>query len=92
VLVNTFDVVVGVQGSVFVSASCEHMFVTSQGSPYARLRRALATGNPTIAWAAAAELPSVELADALALCLLAASDTGVRPRDGRPAIAQNSAA
>lgn len=50
------------------------MFVISQGSPYARLRRALATGNPTIAWAAASELPSVDLTDALALCLLAASD------------------
>jgi hypothetical protein len=35
---------------------CEHMFVTSQGSAYGRLRRALDTGNPTIALAAAAEL------------------------------------
>jgi hypothetical protein len=50
--------------------SWEHVFVTSQGSPHARFRRALATGNPTIAWAAATELPHVALADALALCLL----------------------
>lgn len=46
------------------------MFVTSQGSPYARLKRAIARGNPTIAMATAAELPRVPLEDALALCLL----------------------
>lgn len=56
--------------------SCEHTFVTSQGSPYARFRRALATRNPTVAWAAAAELPKLDLADALALCLLAIGDPG----------------
>jgi len=44
--------------------------VTSQGSPYQRFRRALATGNPLLAWAACAELPRVELHDALALVLL----------------------
>ena len=43
---------------------------TEQGSPQARLRRAIATGNPTIARATALELPRVELVDALALCLL----------------------
>lgn len=48
--------------------------MTSQGSPHARLQRALATGNPTIALAAAAELPWVDLADALALCLLLRED------------------
>jgi hypothetical protein len=48
--------------------------VTSQGSPYARFRRALANGNPSLAWAAAAELPAIDLADALALCLVAAGD------------------
>jgi hypothetical protein len=48
--------------------------VTSQGSPYARFRRALANRNPTLAWAAAGELPRVDLADALALCLLTAND------------------
>jgi hypothetical protein len=45
------------------------MFVTSQGSPYARFRRALATGNLTIIRAAAAELPRVDLGDALAVCM-----------------------
>lgn len=44
--------------------------VTSQGSAYARFRTALATGNATIAWAAATELPRIGLSDALALCLL----------------------
>ena len=44
--------------------------MTAQGSPQARLRRAIATGNPTIARAAALEVPRVELVDALALCLL----------------------
>ena len=48
--------------------------VTAEGRPYARLQRALATGNPTIALAAAAELPRVDLADALALCLLLRED------------------
>lgn len=49
---------------------CEHAFVTAQGSPYMRLKRAIARGNPTIAMATAAELPRVPLEDALALCLL----------------------
>jgi hypothetical protein len=50
--------------------TCEHLFVTSQGSAYGRLRRALDTGNPTIALAAAAELDFVSLPDALELVLL----------------------
>jgi hypothetical protein len=41
--------------------------VTSQGSPYGRFRRGLDTGNTTIALAAAAELQSVSLTDALQL-------------------------
>ncbi len=49
--------------------------VTSQGSPYSRLLRALATGNPTIALAAAAELQRVPLPEALALCLLLVDDS-----------------
>jgi hypothetical protein len=53
---------------------CEHLFVTSQGSAYGRLRRALDTGNPTIALAAAAELDFVSLPDALDLVLLLADD------------------
>ncbi len=44
--------------------------MTSQGSPHTRFRRALATGNPLIARAAAHELPQISLADALALMLL----------------------
>ena len=47
-----------------------HTFVTSQGSAYGRLRRALDTCNPTIALAAAADLDYVGLSDALELVLL----------------------
>lgn len=43
--------------------------MTSQGSPYSRFKRALATGNLTIIRAAAAELPSVDLGDALTVCV-----------------------
>jgi hypothetical protein len=50
------------------------MFVTSQGSPYARFRRALDGGNPTLALAAARELPHVSLSDALALLLVLRGD------------------
>ena len=59
------------------------MFVTSQGSAYGRFRRSLQTANPNLALAAAAELPSVTLADALDLCLLLA-DCG-DPRFSRAA-------
>src|SRR3954468_4163111 len=45
------------------------MFVTSQGSPYARFRRALATGNLLLIRAAAAELGTVSLGDALIVCV-----------------------
>ena len=44
--------------------------MTSQGGPHARFRRALASGNPLVATAAALELPRVRLEDALALVLL----------------------
>jgi hypothetical protein len=46
------------------------VFVTSQGSPYGRLRRALDRGNVTEALSAASELRHVSLLDALELCLL----------------------
>jgi hypothetical protein len=49
---------------------CEHVFVSSTGSPYARFRRAVATGNLSLVHAAAAELPHVDLQDALRICLL----------------------
>jgi hypothetical protein len=45
------------------------MFVTSQGSAYARFRRALKTGNLTLIRNAAAELPGVDLGDALEVCV-----------------------
>jgi hypothetical protein len=48
----------------------EHVFVTSQGHPYARFRRAIASGNLLIAEAAARDLQQLSLADALELCLL----------------------
>jgi len=44
--------------------------MTSSGSAYARFRRALQTGNLTLIRAAAAELPSVRLDDALEVCVL----------------------
>jgi hypothetical protein len=44
--------------------------VTSDGSPYSRFKRALASGNLALVHAAAAELPTVDLADALGICLL----------------------
>ena len=46
------------------------MFVSSSGSPYARFRRAVASGNLSLVHAAAAELPHVDLQDALRICLL----------------------
>ncbi len=44
--------------------------MTSQGHALSRFRRALAARNGPAAYAAASELPQVELADALALTLL----------------------
>jgi hypothetical protein len=44
--------------------------VTSQGSPYARFKRCLATGNGALVRAAAAELPRLSLEDSLAACLV----------------------
>jgi hypothetical protein len=46
--------------------------MTSEGHPYAVFRRAIASRNAAVAWAAAADLPRLSLEDALALCLLAA--------------------
>lgn len=54
----------------------EHTFVTSDGSAYARFRRALATGNELLVLAAARELPRVGLDDALRICIVL--------RDGDP--------
>jgi hypothetical protein len=44
--------------------------VTSDGSPYARFRRALETGNEHLVTAAALELPRIALDDALRICLV----------------------
>ncbi len=44
--------------------------MTSDGSPYARFRRALDAGNELLVLAAARELPRVGLEDALRICLL----------------------
>ena len=51
--------------------SCEHVFVTAQGSTYSQFKRALRRKNFLDAWTLAAELPQLPLADALALLLLA---------------------
>jgi hypothetical protein len=45
------------------------MFVTSDGSPYARFR-ALDIGNEALVLAAARELPHIALDDALRICLV----------------------
>ena len=50
------------------------MFLTSQGSPYARFRRALDSHNATGALATATELDFVSLPDALELVLLLVDD------------------
>jgi hypothetical protein len=49
--------------------------MTSQGSPYGRFRRALEQGNLQLVRAAAGELPTIRLDDALRVCLL------IRDRD-----------
>jgi len=48
--------------------------MTAQGHPYARFRRALATGNARIAEAAARDVEHIALRDALELCLLYRDD------------------
>ncbi len=48
------------------------MFVTSQGSAYSRFTRALGTGNLAVIDAAARELPSLNLRDALSVLIVMA--------------------
>jgi hypothetical protein len=65
------------RGTVAVPAvlpPCEHLFVSIKGSSYARFRRALDTGNLTLVRATAAELATVNLDDALRICLLMRAD------------------
>ena len=50
------------------------MFVPDKGSAYAQLRRALDSGNSTLALSAATELDFVSLPDALELVLLLVED------------------
>jgi hypothetical protein len=52
------------------SGGCEHAFVSIKGSSYARFRRALDTGNLALIRTAAAELPQINLDDALRICLV----------------------
>jgi hypothetical protein len=68
--------------------ACEHVFVTAQGSAYSRLRGAIERRNTLVAWATAAELPHVELGDALALVLLALDSDA--PRFERAAVRWHS--
>jgi len=44
--------------------------VSIKGSPYAHFRRALGTGNLALIRTAAAELPQINLDDALRICLV----------------------
>ncbi len=44
--------------------------MTSQGSPYTRFQRALATGNLNVVRAAAAELPRIGVAEAASILLV----------------------
>ena len=44
--------------------------MSSEGSPYARFQRALRIGRLSMVRAAAAELPRIDLDDALSICLL----------------------
>src|SRR5918912_4453707 len=57
--------------------------MTSDGSAYARFRRALETGNELLVLATARELPRVPLDDALRICLVL--------RDGDPGRYQRAA-
>jgi hypothetical protein len=50
--------------------------MTSDGSAYARFKRALKTGNIDVVHMAAAELPRIGLDDALAVCLLLRTGEG----------------
>ncbi len=52
--------------------------VTSDGSAYARFRRALETGNELLVLGAARELPQIALDDALRICLVLRDGDRVR--------------
>jgi hypothetical protein len=68
-----------------VGEECEHRFALSiKGSPRKWFDAALARGDAASAWAAACELGQLNLADALALCLLL--------RDQHPPLYERAAA
>jgi hypothetical protein len=50
---------------------CEHVFVTAEGAPTRKFKRALERRNFMLAWTMAAELPKLPLADGLELLRLA---------------------
>lgn len=64
-------------GGILSAIVRTYVRVTSDGSPYARFRRALDTGNELLVLNAARELPQIALEDALRICLVL--------RDGDPA-------
>ena len=60
------------------SVEWEHAFVSIKGGPYQRFRRALAIGRLPLVLAAAAELPRLDVADALEVLLLIADQDEAR--------------
>jgi hypothetical protein len=56
----------------------EHAFGIDQGKPYARFQRSLQTRNVSVVLAAAAELQSVQLDDALEILILMAQERDPR--------------
>jgi hypothetical protein len=57
---------------------CEHVFVSTKGSPYANFRRSLETRNLRIILPAAAELQWVNLPDSLEILSLMAQESDPR--------------
>jgi hypothetical protein len=58
--------------------ACEHAFVSIKGSPYERFQRSLQTRNLSVVLAAAAELHTVQLDDALEILILMAAEKDPR--------------
>jgi hypothetical protein len=56
--------------SRFIRAHCEHAFVSIKGSPYVNFLRALDRGDILLVRSAAAELPRINLGDALRICMV----------------------
>ena len=60
------------------ASPCEHAFVSIKGSPYARFVRALERGKLPLVYAAAAELPRLNLDDGLRVLVLMAEQDRAR--------------